>query len=60
VSPVGIAAAVAVVVGVSLAGCSSVSSIPLSEQFQALNFESDPPGAEIHTAQGQTCIRPAP
>jgi len=58
VSPVGIAAAVAVIVGVSLAGCSATSSIPLSDQFQALNFESDPPGAEIRTTQGQTCITP--
>jgi hypothetical protein len=58
VSPVGIAAAVAVVAGVSLAGCSSMSSIPLSEQFQPLNFESDPAGAEIRTTQGQTCITP--
>jgi hypothetical protein len=23
-----------------------------------LNFESDPPGAEIRTAQGQSCITP--
>jgi hypothetical protein len=29
-----------------------------SEQPQALNFESDPPGAEVHTNQLQTCITP--
>jgi hypothetical protein len=29
-----------------------------SEQAQALNFESDPPGAEIRTGQLQTCITP--
>jgi hypothetical protein len=29
-----------------------------SEQLQALNFESDPPGAEIGTSQLQTCTTP--
>jgi hypothetical protein len=29
-----------------------------ADQPQALNFESDPPGAEIHTNQLQTCITP--
>jgi hypothetical protein len=56
---VGLAAAFATVVGISLTGCSSaLSSISSSEQLQALNFESDPPGAEIRTTQGQTCITP--
>ena len=56
---IGLAAAVAALVGISLTGCSSaLSSNSLSEQRQTLNFESDPPGAEIRTTQGQTCITP--
>jgi hypothetical protein len=56
---VGLAIAVAAVAGISLTGCSSaLSSNPSSEQLQALKFESDPPGAEIHTAQGRTCNTP--
>ena len=56
---IGLAAAVAALVGISLTGCSSaLSSNSASEQLQALNFESDPPGAEIRTTQGQTCITP--
>jgi hypothetical protein len=58
-SRVGFAIAVAAVAGVSLTGCSSaVSSNSSSEQLQALKFESDPPGAEIHTAEDQTCKTP--
>jgi PEGA domain len=58
-SRVGLAIAVAAVAGVSLTGCSSaVSSNSSSEQLQALKFESDPPGAEIHTAEDQTCKTP--
>ena len=56
-SRVTLAAAVAAVVGVSLTGCSSSSNLS-SEQLQALKFETDPPGAEIHTTKGQTCITP--
>jgi PEGA domain len=56
-SRIRLAAAVAAVVGVSLTGCSS-SSNSSSEQLQALKFESDPPGAEIHTPKGQTCFTP--
>ena len=56
---VGLAAAVAAVVGISLTGCSSaLSSNSSSEQLQALKFESDPLGAEIRTTQGQTCKTP--
>jgi hypothetical protein len=56
---VGLAAVVAAFVGISLTGCSSLlSSNSSSEQVQALNFESDPPGAEIRTTQGQTCVTP--
>jgi hypothetical protein len=55
-SRVGLAAAVAAVAPVS--GCSSVSLNSSSEQLQALNFESDPPGAEVRTSQLQTCTTP--
>jgi hypothetical protein len=58
-SRIGLAAAVAAIVGISLTGCSSLSmSSDSSEQPQALNFESDPPGAEVNTNQLQTCTTP--
>jgi hypothetical protein len=58
-SRVGLTAAVAAVVAVSLTGCSSaLSSSSSSEQLQALNFDSDPPGAVIRTVQGLTCVTP--
>ena len=59
-SRVGLSVVVAAVVGVSsLTGCSSaLSSNSSSEQLQTLKFESDPLGAEIRTAQGQTCKTP--
>jgi hypothetical protein len=58
-SRVVLSVVVAAVVGVSLTGCSSaLSSNSSSEQLQALKFESNPLGAEIRTAQGQTCITP--
>jgi hypothetical protein len=58
-SSVGLSIVVAAVAGVSLTGCSSaLSSNSSSEQLQALKFESDPPGAEIHTAEDQTCKTP--
>ncbi len=58
-SRVGLSVVVAAVAGVSLTGCSSaLSSNSSSEQLQALKFESDPPGAEIHTAEDQTCKTP--
>jgi hypothetical protein len=58
-SRIGLVVAAASMLGVALAGCSSMlgSSSP-SEQLQPLNFESDPPGAEVRTIQGQTCITP--
>jgi hypothetical protein len=47
----------------ALAGCSS--SLPDWMSFKsspppptALQFESDPPGADVRTAQGQTCLTP--
>jgi hypothetical protein len=57
-SRIGLAVAIVVVVGVSLTGCSSMSEVSSSEQLQALNFESDPPGAEVRTNQLQTCVTP--
>jgi hypothetical protein len=69
-SRVGLVAAVAVVLGVSLAGCSGMpdwmtpsmpdwlSSTPSGPQTLPLRFESDPPGAEARTMQGQTCFTP--
>ena len=58
-SRVGLSVVVAAVVGVSLTGCSSaLSSSSSSEKLQSLKFESDPMGAEIRTAQGQTCKTP--
>jgi hypothetical protein len=57
-SRIGLAAAI-VTVGVSLTGCTSLlASSSSSDQPQALNFESDPPGAEIRTGQLQTCTTP--
>ena len=58
-SRVGLSVVVAAVAGVSLTGCSSaLPSNSSSEQLQTLKFESDPLGAEVHTAQGQTCKTP--
>ena len=50
----------------TLAGCSGTSmALPDWMSFkssppppQALQFESDPPGADVRTAQGQTCQTP--
>ncbi len=53
-------------IGVALAGCSAMpswmtpdfmSSSPASD-MQPLRFESDPPGADVRTVQGQTCLTP--
>ena len=58
-SRVGLSVVVVAIVGVSLTGCySALSSNSSSEQLQALKFESDPLGAEIHTSKGQTCTTP--
>jgi hypothetical protein len=61
-SRIGLVVAAASMLGVALAGCSSMpdwmSSSSSADQLQALNFESDPPGAEVRTIQGQTCITP--
>lgn len=66
-----VVAATAVVMGVALAGCSAMpdwmpspsmpsflSSQPSAPATQPLRFESNPPGADVRTAQGQTCLTP--
>jgi hypothetical protein len=61
-----IVTASAVAFATALAGCSGSSlSMPDWMSFhsappppQALQFESDPPGADVRTAQGQTCLTP--
>jgi hypothetical protein len=66
-SRVGLVVA-AVTTAVALAGCSAMpdwaspsdwfSSKPTAPQPQALRFESNPPGADVRTAQGLTCVTP--
>jgi hypothetical protein len=61
-----VTAAVAALAATSLAGCSggslsmpdwmSLKSSP--PPVQTLQFESDPPGADVRTAQGQSCQTP--
>ncbi len=57
-------AAVTFVIGIALAGCSSTSApswltpSPPSPPMQALQFESEPPGATVQSSQGQTCLTP--
>jgi hypothetical protein len=66
-----VVAATAAVMGVGLAGCSAMpdwipspsmpdwfSSSSSGPQLQTLRFESDPPGADVRTIQGQTCFTP--
>jgi hypothetical protein len=66
-----VAAATAAIMAFALAGCASVmpsmpgwmtpnwmTSKPSVPPVQSLRFESDPPGAEVRTAQGQTCKTP--
>jgi hypothetical protein len=61
-----VVAATAAVMGVALAGCSGstpalpnwMSPTPSPPQLQTLRFESDPLGADVRTAQGQTCQTP--
>jgi hypothetical protein len=61
-----VVAAFAAAGAVTLGGCSSMpdwtpdwmSSRQSTPAMQALRFESDPPGADVRTAQGQTCLTP--
>lgn len=57
--------AAAAITALALAGCSSASSpswvpswLTTSPPLQPLQFESQPPGADVTTAQGQTCRTP--
>ena len=58
--------ATAAIIGGALAGCSGSSfstadwfkSKPSPPPVQTLQFQSEPPGADVHTAQGQTCQTP--
>ena len=65
-SRVKFGAAFSLVSGLMLAGCSAMpswmtpdflSSKP-STEMQPLRFESDPPGADVRTTSGQTCLTP--
>jgi hypothetical protein len=61
-----IVSAAIVAMGAALAGCSSapswmpdwLSPKPATPPLQTLQFESAPPGADVRTAQGQTCQTP--
>jgi len=62
-----IVSAASIAMGAALAGCSGTSLFAMPDwlQFkksppplQTLQFESEPPGADVHTAQGQTCQTP--
>ncbi len=59
-----IAAASFAFAGITLAGCSSTSlpswlqTKPPAPPTLALQFNSDPPGADVRTANGQTCKTP--
>jgi PEGA domain len=58
-----IVAATAAVMVIALGGCSGampewMSTQPPGPQMQSLRFESDPPGADVRTAKGQSCETP--
>lgn len=63
-----IAATAFAFVGIALAGCSSASWMPsmpswlqlkpLAPPVQALQFETEPPGADVRAVDGQTCRTP--
>jgi hypothetical protein len=66
-----VAAATAAIMGFALSGCASIApSMPgwmtpnwmvsksSGPPTQTLRFETDPPAAEVRTAQGQTCMTP--
>jgi len=52
-------AVAAIAMSIGVAGCTSSDLFkPSAPPTQALQFESQPPGAEVRTAQGQTCQTP--
>ncbi len=65
-SRVGVVAVFTAVVGVTLQGCSGSSLSmpdwltpkPSPPQLQTLQFQTEPSGADVRTAQGQTCKTP--
>ena len=62
-SRVGFIAIFMVVAGVALQGCSGsmpdwLTTKPSAPREQALQFQTEPPGADVRTAQGQTCKTP--
>jgi hypothetical protein len=46
------------IVGIMLGGCSGANVPAWLQTKQSLQFESDPPGAEVRTSNGQTCRTP--
>jgi hypothetical protein len=62
-SRVGLIAIFVAVMAVALQGCSGsmpdwLTPKPSVSQPQALQFQTEPPGADVRTAQGQTCKTP--
>jgi hypothetical protein len=61
-SRVGLVVAAVAGLGVALAGCSGMSGMlssdPAQPQLVSVQFESQPPGAEIRSEGGQTCLTP--
>jgi hypothetical protein len=63
-SRVGVIIAAVASLGTALAGCSGAgmsdmfSSQPATPPMVSVQFESQPPGAEIRSEQGQTCLTP--
>jgi hypothetical protein len=63
-SRVGLVIAAVAGLGAALAGCSGMgmsdmfSSQPATPPMESVQFESQPPGAEVRSDQGQTCLTP--
>jgi PEGA domain len=63
-SRVGLVIAAVAGLGAALAGCSGMgmsdmfSSQPATPPMENVQFESQPPGAEVRSEQGQTCLTP--
>jgi hypothetical protein len=61
-SRVGLVIAAVAGLGVALAGCSGMSDMfssqPAAPPMESVQFESQPPGAEVRSEQGQTCLTP--
>jgi hypothetical protein len=61
-SRVGLVIAAVAGLGAALAGCSGMSDMfssqPAAPPVESVQFESQPPGAEVRSEQGQTCLTP--